>query len=75
VLVVDFDALGGDAGVVERYAGIVGVVLLLPEEVLAPLRQLDLLAVVAAGVGPLVVNLRGDARREVVGYLTRPRRT
>ena len=37
VLVVEFCALGGYARVVQRYAGIVGVVLLLEKEVLLAL--------------------------------------
>jgi hypothetical protein len=53
VEVVQLGALGRDAGVVERYAGIVGVVSLLPEEVLAVLNDGDRLAVELAGVSPV----------------------
>ena len=58
--VVEFSALGRDACVGEGYAGVVGVVLLLEQEVLAAFREFNLVAVVAAGV----IRLGADVEDE-----------
>jgi hypothetical protein len=53
VQIVELGPLGCRASVVERNARVVGVMLLLPEEVLTPLGNRDGLAAELAGVAPI----------------------
>ena len=59
-LIVDLGAFGGDQGVIERYAGVVGVVFLLEQEVEAALGEFVLIAVVPRGVLVVALALEKD---------------